>query len=123
MILDVSHNPHGAARLAEVLGLFPCKGQTHLVMGMLDDKDVSGFASVLASAVDRWYPATLNVPRGLSAEELIRHLHGLLPAERIHPCTDVLAACRQARENADSGDRIVVCGSFFTVAAAMAGKV
>jgi dihydrofolate synthase/folylpolyglutamate synthase len=123
MILDVSHNPHGAVRLAEVLGLFPCRGRTHLVLGMLDDKDVGGFVGALSSAVDYWYPATLDVPRGLSAEELSRRVHGLLPAQRVHPCADVHAACRKARDGAVSGDRIVVCGSFFTVAAAMAGKV
>ena len=123
MILDVSHNPHGAARLAEVLGLSPCSGRTHLVLGMLDDKDVAGFVAALSSTVDHWYPASLDIPRGLSAGELDQRMRGLLPANRIHPCMDVPAACREAGKNASAGDRIVVCGSFFTVAAAMAGKV
>ena len=123
MILDVSHNPQGAACLAEVLGLFPCSGRTHLVLGMLDDKDVGGFVTALSSAVDLWYPAGLDIPRGLSAGELDQRMRGLLPANRIHPCMDVPTACREAGENASAGDRIVVCGSFFTVAAAMAGKV
>jgi dihydrofolate synthase/folylpolyglutamate synthase len=123
LILDVSHNPHGASRLAEVLGLFACTGRTHLVLGMLDDKDVGGFVAALSAAVDHWYPAGLDNPRGLSADELYRRMQGLLPLDRIHPCADVPAACRKAGENAMAGDRIVVCGSFFTVAAAMAGKV
>ncbi len=123
MILDVSHNPHGASRLAEVLGLFPCTGRTHLVLGMLEDKDVGGFVSALSSAVDLWYPAGLDNPRGLSADELCQRMRGLLPVHRVHPCKDVPAACREAGANAVAGDRIVVCGSFFTVAAAIAGKV
>jgi dihydrofolate synthase/folylpolyglutamate synthase len=123
MILDVSHNPHGAACLAGVLGLSPCSGRTHLVLGMLDDKDVGGFVTALSSAVDLWYPASLDNPRGLSAEELNQRMRGLLPANRVHPCADVPTACREAGSNALAGDRIVVCGSFFTVAAAMAGKV
>jgi len=123
MILDVSHNPHGAARLAEVLGLSRCTGRTHLVLGMLNDKDVGGFVAALSSSVDLWYPAGLDNPRGLSAEELYRRMRGLLPVHRIHPCMDVPVACREAGKNAVAGDRIVVCGSFFTVAAAMAGKV
>ena len=123
MILDVSHNPHGAARLAEVLGLFPCSGRTHLVLGMLDDKDVEGYVTALSSAVDLWYPVSLDNPRGLSADELDRRMRGLLPANRVQPCADVPAACREAGANASAGDRIVVCGSFFTVAAAMAGRV
>jgi dihydrofolate synthase / folylpolyglutamate synthase len=123
MILDVSHNPHGAARLAEVLGLSPCPGRTHMVLGMLDDKDVGGYVTALSSVVDLWYPAGLDNPRGLSTEELYQRMRGLLPVHRIHPCADVPAACREAGENASAGDRIVVCGSFFTVAAVMAGKV
>jgi dihydrofolate synthase/folylpolyglutamate synthase len=123
MFLDVSHNPHGAVRLAEVLGMDPCTGRTHLVLGMLDDKDVGGFVSALSAAVDDWYPAGLENPRGFSADELCQRMRSLLPLDRIHPCPDVTAACRQAGENAVPGDRIVICGSFFTVAAAMAGKV
>jgi dihydrofolate synthase/folylpolyglutamate synthase len=123
MILDVSHNPHGAVRLAQVLGLSRCTGRTHLVLGMLSDKDVGGFVTALSSSVDLWYPAGLDNPRGLSAEELYRRMLGLLPVHRIHPCMDVPAACREAGRNAVAGDRIVVCGSFITVAAAMAGKV
>jgi dihydrofolate synthase/folylpolyglutamate synthase len=122
-VLDVSHNPHGACRLAEVLALFPCAGRTHLVLGMLDDKDVGGFVAALMSAVDRWYPAGLDNPRGLSSDELYRRMRELLPVHRMHPCKDVATACREAGENAVAGDRIVVCGSFYTVAAAMAGKV
>ena len=123
MILDVSHNPHGASRLAEVLVRFPCAGRTHLVLGMLDDKDVGGFVDALSTAVDLWYPAGLYNPRGLSAEELYRRVRGRLPVYRTHPCKDVSAACREAGQNAVAGDRIVVCGSFFSVAAAVAGKV
>jgi len=123
MILDVSHNPHGAVCLAEVLGLYPCAGRTHLVLGMLDDKDVGGFVRALSAVVDHWYPAGLDTPRGLSSDELLQRLRGQLAPERMHPCTDVAAACRLAGARAAPGDRIVVCGSFFTVAAAMTGKV
>ena len=123
MILDVSHNPHGAARLAEVLRLSPCTGQTHLVLGMLNDKDIGGYVAELSPSVDFWYPAGLDNPRGLSSGELYRRMRVQLPASRIQTCKDVHEACRAAGRNAVSGDRIVVCGSFFTVAAAMAGKV
>ena len=123
MILDVSHNPHGALRLAQTLELFPCAGRTHLVLGMLDDKDVGGFVTALSAAVDHWYPAGLENPRGLSSDELSRRMRDLLSPDTMHPCPDVPAACRLAGARAAPGDRIVVCGSFFTVAAAMTGKV
>ena len=123
IILYVAHNPHGASCLAEVLRLSPRKGRTHLVLGMLADKDVGGFVAELSSGVDRWYLAGLDNARGLSADELYQRLRGLVPEERVDRCADVRLACRRARDNAVEGDRIVVCGSFHTVAAAMAGKV
>jgi dihydrofolate synthase/folylpolyglutamate synthase len=122
-ILDVSHNPHGAARLAGLLGQYPCAGRTHLVLGMLDDKDVGGFVKTLSALVDEWYPAGIDNPRGLSCDALCRRMPGRLLADRIHPCADVAAACGLAEARAAPGDRIVVCGSFFTVAAALRGKV
>jgi dihydrofolate synthase/folylpolyglutamate synthase len=123
MILDVSHNPHGAACLADTLRQYPCAGRTHLVLGMLDDKDVGGFVNALSGIADDWYPAGLQNPRGLSCEAMCRGMHGSVPADRIHPGIDVASACRLAEGRAVPGDRIVVCGSFFTVAAAMTGKV
>jgi len=122
-ILDVSHNPHGAGCLAEVLGLSPCPGRTHLVLGMLEDKDVGAFVAALSPVVDLWYPSGLDTERGLSADGLHQRMRGLVPEERMRCCRDVVTACRQARENAVAGDRIVVCGSFFTVAASMSGEV
>ena len=103
---------HGAARLAEVLGLSPCSGRTHLVLGMLDDKDVVGFVAELSSVVDHWYPSSLDIPRGLSAGELDQRMRGLLSGNRIHPCMDVPTACREAGKNASAGDRIVVSYNF-----------
>jgi dihydrofolate synthase/folylpolyglutamate synthase len=123
LVLDVSHNPHGASRLADVLRLTPCTGRTHLVLGMLEDKDVGGFVAALSQVVDYWYPAGLDNERGLSATGLFERMRGLVPEDRIHCRVDVVAACREARERAAGGDRIVVCGSFFTVAAAMSGRV
>ncbi len=123
MILDVAHNPHGARRLAEVLGERHCRGQTHCVIGMLDDKDARGVANALSDAIDHWYPAGLDTDRGLSSEALCSQIHDLLDADRLHPCTSVGEAIQVARRNAREGDRIIVCGSFYTVAEAGAGKV
>jgi len=123
MILDVSHNPHGAVCLAEVLEQSPCAGRTHLIVGMLEDKDVGGFVNALFGVVDEWYPAGLPNERGLSCDALCVRMRERLAADRMHPGADVAAAVGIAKTRAVPGDRIVVCGSFFTVAAAMTGKV
>ncbi len=116
-ILDVSHNPHGATVLARCLASRPRAGHTRAVVGMLADKDIAGVAAVLAPVIDHWYAAGLEPPRGCSGESLAARLR----AGGAHPVTafpEVAAACRAAAEDAATGDRVLVFGSFFTVAAA-----
>lgn len=123
LLLDVSHNPHGAAALAGLLETRVCKGQTHLVIGMLADKDVEAALAALAPVVDHWYLAGLELPRGLGADAL-RQQAAKLPEVADAPCfVDVATAMKQAFANAVEGDRVVVCGSFHTVADAMACRV
>jgi dihydrofolate synthase/folylpolyglutamate synthase len=123
LLLDVSHNPHGAAALAGLLETRPCTGQTHLVIGMLAGKDVEATLATLAPVVDHWYLAGLDQPRGLGADDLRRQA-AKLPDTADAPCfVDVATAMTQAFANAIEGDRIVVCGSFHTVADAMACRV
>lgn len=123
LLLDVSHNPHSAAALARLLDTHPCRGQTHLVIGMLADKDIDATLAALAPLIDHWYLAGLDQPRGLGADELRQHAAKLPEAASASCFVDVATALHQALAGAVEGDRVVVCGSFHTVADAMACRV
>jgi dihydrofolate synthase/folylpolyglutamate synthase len=88
---------------------------------MLKDKDVAAFMESLAHTVDHWCLASLDAERGLPAAELRK----VLPAgsRDAHDFPDVAAACHYVHSQASPGDRVVVCGSFITVAEAMACHV
>ena len=118
VILDVAHNPEAAGVLAENLRRHPCQGRTLAVLGMLRDKDAEGVAQSLAGQIDCVYAASLGVDRGLQAQELAARVQGggLVVRQEF---ASVVEAFQQAREEAVSGDRIVVFGSFFTVAAVL----
>jgi dihydrofolate synthase/folylpolyglutamate synthase len=122
-IFDVSHNTDSAACLERLLEDRPCEGHTRVVLGMLDDKEAGEFARRLAPNVHDWYIAGLDVERGLSAQLLQARVEtaGFTAENRTFP--DVATAWRQAHMDSEAGDRIVVCGSFFTVAEAMACPV
>lgn len=114
-ILDVAHNVAAAQALADNLKEQVSPGYTLAVVGMLADKDVTGVVSALNSQVDQWFLADLNVPRGLTAAELEPllvaqggQIGGLFPS--------VAAARAAALEKATQADRIVIFGSFYTVA-------
>ena len=42
IVLDVAHNPHAAAVLAQNLDMMGFYPRTHAVFGMLNDKDIGG---------------------------------------------------------------------------------
>jgi dihydrofolate synthase/folylpolyglutamate synthase len=121
-VLDVAHNPHAARVLAATLatmGYFP---QTIAVFGMLADKDIRGVIAALAARVDRWFVATLPGPRGASAEAIRAELlRAGIAAGVIRTCNDIETGFAAARDEADEADRIIVFGSFLTVAAAQRG--
>lgn len=117
VVLDVAHNPHAAACLAENLdemGFFP---ETFAVFGMLGDKDIAGVCRALKAHVSVWLVADLSVPRGASSQVL----SGFLAGEGV-AASDVVRfntpreAYAFARKQANENDRILIFGSFHTVA-------
>jgi dihydrofolate synthase/folylpolyglutamate synthase len=123
MVFDVAHNPDSAESLAQVLGGHPVAGATRLILAMLEDKDVKEFTALLAAVVDHWYLATLTGERGLTAKTLRERMCLPGAATNVQCFQDVSAAFRQAKAEADSGDRLVICGSFVTVAEALSSHV
>lgn len=119
-ILDVAHNPHGAQVLAQSLRAQPCAGQTHAVMSMLADKDIDGVISVMCDVIDVWHVAGLDVPRGVSGAQLAGRLQAA-GITSVHVHANVTAAYQQAGSHAQPIDRVVVFGSFYTVAEVVNG--
>ena len=119
-ILDVAHNPQAATALADNLSRLPLTGRTHLISGMLKDKNHEAVLQALVGVADDWYLASLAGDRGARAGQL---------AEAVPECSDkagavrlydgVAAAIEAARTAARAGDRIVITGSFITVGEAI----
>ena len=131
VLLDVSHNPHAAAVLAEEIRLWRehCQssgqqaGQVRVVLAMMADKDHLGYVSCLENQVDFWYIGDLEMPRCMKASELSDKLNvrleNIVPADPVDghgTGFDVSDRFGQALSDAGADDLIVVCGSFFTVA-------
>ncbi len=128
VVLDVAHNPHAVAHLAanlDNMGFFP---ETWAVFGMLADKDIAACIRPLRHKVDHWLCVDLPGPRGTRAAHLVDLLGqaGITPGRgddtaRTIECFDrPLSALDAARRRASENDRIVVFGSFLTVAEVLA---
>jgi dihydrofolate synthase/folylpolyglutamate synthase len=123
VVLDVAHNPHAAGVLAAALATMGFHRRTLAVFGVLADKDVAGIVRALVPRVDRWYVATLPGPRGAAAAGVEAMLAAAgVAREVIHAFDDVAGAFAAARGDAGEADRILVFGSFLTVAAALAAS-
>jgi dihydrofolate synthase / folylpolyglutamate synthase len=115
-ILDVAHNEPAARVLAQNLAARHCSGRTLFVTGILGDKDVDAVARALAARADAWILCGIDAPRGLTASHLQARSE-IFTGARL--ATTVTEGMRMAAQEARPGDRIVVCGSFLTVAPAL----
>ena len=116
VILDVAHNPAAVTVMAQQLsnmGRFP---QTHAVFGMLKDKDIASVVGVMASLVNTWHLGSIDAARGASADELLAYLTKLNLGRPMICYPSIARAYESACRAASQDDRIVVFGSFYTVA-------
>lgn len=119
IILDVGHNPQAARWLAQRLAQLPPR-YTHAVFAIMADKDIDAVIAPLQSSFGDWFVGDLPVnPRALSASTLENHLRAH-HIDAITRAATLPAAYSAALQKAQPGERVVVFGSFFTVAAALA---
>jgi dihydrofolate synthase/folylpolyglutamate synthase len=118
-ILDVAHNPHASAALASNLAQMSGFDRTIAVFGALSDKDIGGVVRPLRGHVDRWLLVPLAGDRGLPVEALAERVREAGVTAGIENCVGMDDAITRAYEQAQLDDRILVFGSFLTVAAAM----
>jgi dihydrofolate synthase/folylpolyglutamate synthase len=117
LVLDVAHNPHSVAALAEnldAMGFYPC---THAVFGAMADKDLAPMLARLEPLVDKWYFTDLPTPRAATGADLALRWQAV--QKRADVTTATFNSPRQALDaavaTAKPADRIVVFGSFYTV--------
>jgi dihydrofolate synthase / folylpolyglutamate synthase len=125
VILDVAHNPHAAAALNQNLGNMGFHPYTYAVFGSMHDKDIDGVIAAMSEHVDHWCLAGLPSPRAATASELaakVQIVQPERPERTVNIFDDPAQAYANAISRAGENDRIVVFGSFLTVAGVMAAR-
>lgn len=119
ILIDVAHNPHAAEALAKNLARQPCAGKTIAVFSMLADKDIAGVIRALRSNIDMWHIAEIHNGRAARVDELASCILSEETTAEIDRFGSLAEAFAQACLEASENDRIIVFGSFFTVAEVM----
>ena len=122
VVLDVAHNPHAARALHDALGTMGFFENTYAVFGMLNDKDIDQVIEIIKGRIDFWCVAGLEKSagaRGATSEMLAQKLVAHGAAGRFSQHIDIAGAFAAARARAGQNDRILVFGSFYTVADVM----
>ncbi len=114
LLFDVSHNPASARQLADYLKHHLIEGKTRAVFSMLGDKDIKTTLAIMKPMIDEWMIAPLQVDRAASLGTLTALFTECgIAALEIYSSIEV--AYQQALNLSQTGDRIVVFGSFHTV--------
>src|SRR5262249_10627061 len=120
VVVDVAHNPHAARVLGAATAAMGFYRETYAVFAMLADKDIAGRIAAMAPRIDRCYVASLPGTRGASADTMRARLaESGIADNAIRRHDEVACAFDAARADASEADRIIVFGSFLTVAAVL----
>ena len=114
ILLDVAHNPQAAKQLANKLSSTPVAGKTRMIIAMYGDKDCSSVIESLSDTVDEWLVTEFESPRALAAATLCEVL--VAHQQSYTQISTVKQALQKALKASSKKDRVVVAGSFITVA-------
>lgn len=115
-VLDVAHNPAAVVKLLEYLRGTPCKGKTLGLFSVMSDKDLQSIVDAAAGHFDAWFVADQpGNERAAPAAEVAAVLHTAGQA-MVSVSRNLRQAFRRAHSIMAAGDRMVVFGSFTTVA-------
>jgi len=122
-LLDVAHNPAAMQVLVSYLENRRTtlnKNSYTVVFSMLADKDIDACINILLPYIDKWIICPLESPRSCQMEILNEQLisNGVLD-RNIIKADNVANACEKAVTNSNSGESVLICGSFYTVGDAM----
>ncbi len=114
-IVDVAHNADSARELFNFLEDNPVSGRTIAVFGVLEDKSLDVILSPMRSCIDCWMLTSLEGERGQTSNQLAAKMTKF-DENLDYFCFDSpVSAYEQAKNHANSEDRIVIFGSFYTV--------
>lgn len=120
--IDVAHNPQSAQYLAQQIKQIkankPVQSKVYAIVGMLEDKDITGSFEQLNPLIDDCSFITLDCHRGASAATVLARYNNSTNKSALVSCYDNIdLAYKRVINEANEQDIILIFGSFHTVSA------
>ncbi|MBK8910882.1 MAG: DNA repair protein RadC [Chlorobi bacterium] len=117
-VIDVAHNPDGAAVLADTLATLNHGARNvRFVVGAVQEKDVAGVMKSLGPLAQHLYAVRADSHRSLPADEIAHHAQSAgIPTTLAGSVADGIRLAEQERAE---GEIVVICGSFYVVGEAL----
>ncbi len=124
LIVDVSHNEGAVIEFEKFLEAQPKRSKCYIVLAILDDKPAEAFFKSLDKYSNYWCFAQVDTPRSLGAEELATRYVNYHSNNKTTPKPStfffsVKEAVRSLSGKVQADDRVLILGSFHTVAEAL----
>ncbi|MCH1610191.1 MAG: bifunctional folylpolyglutamate synthase/dihydrofolate synthase [Luminiphilus sp.] len=117
VLMDVAHNVESVRALVQRLHASPVTGKTRAIFGVMGDKPIHDMLAAAGSVVDEWNLVDLShVDRAASLDDLA----SCIGVDNIADRGRFPTLWPSVRDRCSAEDRVVIFGSFFTVAEAMA---
>ena len=108
--LDGGHNPAGGEAIAATLARMPAR-ETHLICGMLNTKDVTGYMQPLAPQVTRLHAVTIPGERNTLPAEVTRDAARAAGIDATTAASVAAALATIAARTPEA--RVLICGSLY----------
>ena len=112
--LDGGHNPAGGEAVAATLARMPAR-PTHLICGMLNTKDVTGYMRPLAGQVTRLHAVSIPGEKNTLPAEVTRDAAASVGIEAV--AAESVAAALAEIVATDPNARVLICGSLYLAGA------
>ena len=117
VLMDVAHNVESVRVLVQRLRASPVTGKTRAIFGVMGDKPIHDMLAECGSVIDEWNLVDLShVERAASLDDLV----SCIGIDSIADQGRFSMLWPSVRNRCSTADRVVIFGSFFTVAEAMA---
>lgn len=118
ILVDGAHNPHGAQALARSLAQFFAFDPLIAVLGVLQEKDVTGIVEHLDAVVDRFVVTQSRSDRALAPEDIAELVSRIAGPDRVMLAGSVADAIEAAASMAGELGGVIVTGSITLVSEA-----